>query len=88
MDGVALPQVQLTVSPLPALSDDDTLLCLFGGSPPHPARLQEGTVVCNSPSRSSLPRTPPGQGEAPAAARQAQAWGAHCDPRLPPPDRP
>lgn len=77
MDGVALPQVQLTVSPLPALSDDDTLLCLFGGSPPHPARLQEGTVVCNSPSRSSLPRTPPGQGEAPAAARQAQAWGAH-----------
>ncbi|XP_043737298.1 plexin-B2 isoform X2 [Cervus elaphus] len=54
-------EVQLTVSPLPALSDDDTLLCLFGGSPPHPARLQEGTVVCNSPSRSSLPRTPPGQ---------------------------
>lgn len=77
MSGAALSQVQLTVSPLPALSDDDTLLCLFGGSPPHPARLQEGTVVCNSPSRSSLPRTPPGQGEAPAAARQAQARGAH-----------
>lgn len=52
-------EVQLTVSPLPALSKEDELLCLFGESPPHPARVEGGTVICNSPS--SIPITPPGQ---------------------------
>ncbi|XP_045434668.1 plexin-B2 isoform X1 [Pipistrellus kuhlii] len=50
--------VQLTVSPLPALGEDK-LLCLFGDSPAHPARVEGDTVVCSSPS--SIPSTPPGQ---------------------------
>uniref|UniRef100_A0A8D2B8M7 Sema domain-containing protein n=2 Tax=Sciurus vulgaris TaxID=55149 RepID=A0A8D2B8M7_SCIVU len=52
-------EVQLTVSPLPALTEQDELLCLFGESPPHPARVEGDAVVCNSPS--SIPSTPPGQ---------------------------
>uniref|UniRef100_A0A2R9CCI9 Plexin-B2 n=1 Tax=Pan paniscus TaxID=9597 RepID=A0A2R9CCI9_PANPA len=52
-------EVQLTVSPLPALSEEDELLCLFGESPPHPARVEGEAVICNSPS--SIPVTPPGQ---------------------------
>lgn len=53
-------EVQLTVSPLPDLSaDDDELLCLFGASPPHPARVDGDTVICNSPS--SIPSTRPGE---------------------------
>ncbi|XP_077025366.1 plexin-B2 isoform X2 [Tamandua tetradactyla] len=51
-------EVQLTVSPLPALTVDDELLCLFGGSQ-HPARVEGDSVICNSPS--SVPSTPPGQ---------------------------
>lgn len=58
-----LPQVQLTISPLPALGEEDELLCLFGDSPAHPARVEGDIVVCNSPS--SIPSTPSGQGEAP-----------------------
>ncbi|KAK2121939.1 Plexin-B2 [Saguinus oedipus] len=57
-------EVQLTVSPLPALNEEDELLCLFGDSPPHPARVEGNTVICNSPN--SIPVTPPGQGEAPS----------------------
>lgn len=56
-------QVQLTVSPLPALSEEDELLCLFGDSPAHPARVEGDAVICNSPR--TIPNTPPGQGEAP-----------------------
>ncbi|XP_023381201.1 plexin-B2 [Pteropus vampyrus] len=52
-------EVQLTVSPLPALSKEDGLLCLFGDSPPHAARVEGDTVICDSPS--SIPSTPPGQ---------------------------
>ncbi|XP_035130071.3 plexin-B2 isoform X1 [Callithrix jacchus] len=52
-------EVQLTVSPLPALSEEDELLCLFGDSSPHPARVEGNTVICNSPN--SIPVTPPGQ---------------------------
>ncbi|XP_040843627.1 plexin-B2 isoform X1 [Ochotona curzoniae] len=52
-------EVQLTVSPLPALSADDELLCLFGEPPPHPARVEGDTVICNSPS--SIPSTQPGE---------------------------
>lgn len=66
----ALPQVQLTVSPLPALSDEDQLLCHFGDSPAHPARVEGDAVICNSPR--TIPNTPPGQGEAPV-----QLLGGH-----------
>ncbi|XP_037369244.1 plexin-B2 isoform X2 [Talpa occidentalis] len=52
-------EVQLTISPLPALGEDDELLCLFGNSAPHSARVEGDTVVCNSPSE--IPATPPGQ---------------------------
>lgn len=52
-------EVRLSVSPLPTLTEDDELLCLFGDSPPHPARVEDDTVICNSPS--SIPSTPPGQ---------------------------
>ncbi|XP_049740709.1 plexin-B2 [Elephas maximus indicus] len=52
-------EVQLTVSPLPTLREDDELLCLFGDSPPHHARVEGDTVICNSPS--VIPTTPPGQ---------------------------
>ncbi|XP_070267445.1 plexin-B2 [Myotis yumanensis] len=51
-------EVQLTVSPLPALGEDK-LLCLFGDSPAHPARMEGDAVVCNSPS--NIPSTPSGQ---------------------------
>ncbi|KAM5288944.1 plexin-B2 isoform 2-T2 [Ctenodactylus gundi] len=51
--------VRLTVSPLPALTKDDRLLCLFGDSLSHRARVEGDTVICNSPS--SIPSTPPGQ---------------------------
>uniref|UniRef100_A0A8C9PME2 Sema domain-containing protein n=1 Tax=Spermophilus dauricus TaxID=99837 RepID=A0A8C9PME2_SPEDA len=52
-------EVQLTVSPLPALTEKDEVLCLFGESPPHPARVEGNAVICNSPS--SIPSTPTGQ---------------------------
>ncbi|XP_023365097.1 plexin-B2 isoform X3 [Otolemur garnettii] len=52
-------EVQLTISPLPALSEEDELLCFFGKSPSHVARVEGDTVFCNSPS--SIPSTPPGQ---------------------------
>ncbi|XP_012412033.2 plexin-B2 [Trichechus manatus latirostris] len=52
-------EVQLTVSPLPTLREEDELLCLFGDSPPHRARVEGDTVVCNSPN--VIPSTPPGQ---------------------------
>uniref|UniRef100_A0A8C4N203 Plexin B2 n=1 Tax=Equus asinus asinus TaxID=83772 RepID=A0A8C4N203_EQUAS len=52
-------QGELTVSPLPALSEEDELLCLFGESPPHSARVEGDAVICNSPS--NIPSTPPGQ---------------------------
>ncbi|XP_015424204.1 PREDICTED: plexin-B2 [Myotis davidii] len=51
-------EVQLTISPLPALGEDK-LLCLFGDSPAHPARVEGDAVVCNSPS--NIPSTPSGQ---------------------------
>lgn len=60
--------MQLTVSPLPALGKDDELLCLFGDSPPHSAGVEGDTVTCDSPS--SIPGTPPGQGEAPPSSRR------------------
>ncbi|XP_021039704.1 plexin-B2 [Mus caroli] len=52
-------EVRLSVNPLPTLTEDDELMCLFGDSPPHPARVEDDTVICNSPS--SIPSTPPGQ---------------------------
>lgn len=52
-------EVQLTVSPLPALSEEDRLLCRFGDAPPHPALVQGDVVICNSTS--TVPSTPPGQ---------------------------
>lgn len=54
-------QVRLSVSPLPNMTKEDELLCLFGDSPPHPARVEDDAIICNSPS--SIPTTPPGQGE-------------------------
>lgn len=54
-------QVLLTISPLPALSEDDELLCHFGDSPLLPAHVEGDTVACYSPN--SIPATPPGQGE-------------------------
>ncbi|XP_028387641.1 plexin-B2 isoform X1 [Phyllostomus discolor] len=52
-------EVQLTVSPLPALGEEDELLCRFGDSPPDPALVQGDVVICNSTS--TVPSTPPGQ---------------------------
>lgn len=52
-------EVLLTISPLPALNEDDELLCHFGDSPSHSARVEGNAVICNSPS--SIPGTPPGQ---------------------------
>ncbi|XP_037703692.1 plexin-B2 isoform X2 [Choloepus didactylus] len=59
MSRQAQGEVQLTVSPLPALTEGDELLCLFGDSPQHSARVEGDTVVCKFPS--SIPSTPPGQ---------------------------
>ena len=63
--------MQLTVSPLPALSEEDELLCLFGNSPAHAARVEGDVVICNSPH--TIPRTPAGQGE---ASTQQGGWGS------------
>ncbi|XP_060044822.1 plexin-B2 isoform X2 [Erinaceus europaeus] len=52
-------EVLLTISPLPALNEDDELLCHFGDSPSHSARVEGNAIICNSPS--SIPGTPPGQ---------------------------
>ncbi|XP_054426426.1 plexin-B2 [Pteronotus mesoamericanus] len=52
-------EVQLTVSPLPALGEEDQLLCRFGDSPPHPALVKGDVVACNTTS--NIPSTPPGQ---------------------------
>lgn len=52
-------QVHLTISPLPALTEDDELLCLFGESPPQSAQVKGDTVSCYSPNK--IPPTPPGQ---------------------------
>lgn len=80
-----LPQVQLTVSPLPALSEEDRLLCRFGDAPPHPALVQGDVVICNSTS--TVPSTPPGQGEArpaPRALPQSSAGVSFAPPIDPP----
>lgn len=73
-----LPQVQLTISPLPALGRRDKLQCVFGNSTPHPARMEGDTIVCNSPSR--IPSTPPGQGEAPSSSHQLALVPPSCTP--------
>lgn len=52
-------EVLLTISPLPALSEGDELLCHFGDSPLLPAHVEGDTVACYSPN--SIPATPPGQ---------------------------
>ncbi|XP_006876454.1 PREDICTED: plexin-B2 [Chrysochloris asiatica] len=52
-------EVQLTVSPLPTLREEDKLLCHFGDSPPHLTRVEGDMVFCNSPS--VIPSTPAGQ---------------------------
>lgn len=52
-------EVLLTISPFPVLIEDDELLCHFGDSTPHSARVEGNAVICNSPS--SIPSTPPGQ---------------------------
>lgn len=71
-------QVRLSVSPLPTLTEEDELLCLFGESPPHRARVEGDTVICNSSS--NIPSTPPGQGEISYSLAPGPAhflWPAH-----------
>ncbi|XP_062439111.1 plexin-B2 isoform X2 [Rhea pennata] len=51
-------KVELTVSPLPALTDGDQLVCTFGETI-RDAQLKEGVVICNPPDL--IPPTPKGQ---------------------------
>ncbi|XP_025936353.1 plexin-B2 isoform X2 [Apteryx rowi] len=51
-------KVELTVSPLPTLTDSDRLLCTFGETI-HYAQLKEGVVICDPPDL--IPPTPKGQ---------------------------
>ncbi|EGW01043.1 Plexin-B2 [Cricetulus griseus] len=52
-------QVRLSVSPLPTLTQEDELLCLFGEPPPRSAQVEGDAIICDPPS--SIPSTPPGQ---------------------------
>lgn len=61
MTAPSLLQVEMTISPLPALNEEDELLCHFGESPPQVARVKGDMVACYSPNK--IPPTLPGQGE-------------------------
>ncbi|XP_028934545.1 plexin-B2 [Ornithorhynchus anatinus] len=52
-------QVRLTVSPFPTWMETTEFLCQFGQEPSHPAHLDSGTIVCDSPV--NVPPTPQGQ---------------------------
>lgn len=51
-------KVELTVSPMPDLHEDDQIWCHFGGTR-HLATLERGVIICDSPSE--IPPTPKGQ---------------------------
>uniref|UniRef100_A0A8C3JE50 Plexin-B2 n=1 Tax=Calidris pygmaea TaxID=425635 RepID=A0A8C3JE50_9CHAR len=51
-------KVELTVSPLPTLTDSDTVLCTFGETV-HDAQLKDGVIICDPPD--IIPPTPRGQ---------------------------
>ncbi|KFV87190.1 Plexin-B2 [Struthio camelus australis] len=51
-------KVELTVNPLPALTDSDRIECTFGKTT-HYAQLKEGVVICDPPDQ--IPLTPEGQ---------------------------
>lgn len=53
-------QVELTVSPLPALTESDQVLCTFGETTRN-AQLKDGVIICDPPS--IIPPTPKGQGK-------------------------
>lgn len=53
-------QVELTVSPLPTLTESDKVLCTFGETT-HDAQLKEGVIICDPPD--IIPPTPKGQGK-------------------------
>uniref|UniRef100_A0A8C0BYU7 Plexin-B2 n=1 Tax=Buteo japonicus TaxID=224669 RepID=A0A8C0BYU7_9AVES len=51
-------KVELTVSPLPTLTESDEVLCTFGETT-HSAQLKEGVIICDPPD--IIPPTPKGQ---------------------------
>ncbi|NXA47653.1 PLXB2 protein, partial [Nothocercus julius] len=51
-------KVELTVSPLPTLTDSDELVCTFGETT-RSAQLKEGVIICEPPDW--IPPTPKGQ---------------------------
>uniref|UniRef100_A0A8C3S3G2 Plexin B2 n=1 Tax=Chelydra serpentina TaxID=8475 RepID=A0A8C3S3G2_CHESE len=51
-------KVELTVSPLPELTESDTLWCQFGETT-NIAELRDGTIICDPPT--TIPHTPKGQ---------------------------
>lgn len=53
-------QVELTVSPLPTLTESDQVLCTFGETT-HYAQLKEGIIICDPPD--IIPPTPKHQGK-------------------------
>lgn len=53
-------QVELTVSPLPTLTESDQVFCTFGETT-HYAQLKEGVIICDPPDL--IPPTPKGQGK-------------------------
>uniref|UniRef100_A0A8C3IBY4 Plexin B2 n=1 Tax=Chrysemys picta bellii TaxID=8478 RepID=A0A8C3IBY4_CHRPI len=51
-------KVELTVSPLPELTESDTVWCQFGETT-NIAELRDGTIICDPPT--TIPPTPKGQ---------------------------
>uniref|UniRef100_A0A6Q2ZFD6 Plexin-B1 n=2 Tax=Clupeocephala TaxID=186625 RepID=A0A6Q2ZFD6_ESOLU len=49
-------------TPLPTLSEDESLSCSFGTLPPQPAVVAGTTITCQSPLPELLPPNPPGSG--------------------------
>lgn len=52
--------MELTVSPLPALTESDKICCTFGETV-HSAQLKDGVIICDPPD--IIPPTPKHQGK-------------------------
>lgn len=56
-------QVTLSVLQLPALTEAESLSCVFGLLPPQPAVITGTSISCQSPAPELLPPVPSGHGE-------------------------
>lgn len=60
---VSVSKVTLSVIQLPALTEAESLSCVFGLLPPQPAIVTGTSITCQSPAPELLPLMPTGSGE-------------------------